>query len=308
MVRTSAIPEIDISGPDRQVGSLLNGDDVEKLREAINWIRHHRGYRLKEIAQDCGAPDHTVRNFAYRKSVRPDGAVLGRLYKFVVTNRELLPDNYFEGHGHDQSTALKSYLGQPASIDLIKMRGAISETDLKRIYDRYSGYYLCFRQSHRRDTMSVSWLHILPLARKVVPGQESLPLPRFTLFVTYPEAFDLGPTQSYVVVGYGFSHSGRIYLTGQHDGKLQHFILDEAPTRRFTYLQGLFLGASEEDRQPIAAHVVCQYLGGNVSRSHWQDHVGIFSSSKFKDVFDNAEIVMKAIGDAAPLAVEASNA
>ena len=75
------MPEIDISGPDRQIGSMLSGEEVEKLREAINWIRRHRGLRLKEIAQDCDATDHTVRNFAYRKSVRPDSAFLGRLYK-----------------------------------------------------------------------------------------------------------------------------------------------------------------------------------------------------------------------------------
>ena len=68
--------DIDISGPDRQIGSLLSGEEVERLREAINWVRHHRGLRMKEIASECEAPEHTVRNFAYRKSVRPDGAFL----------------------------------------------------------------------------------------------------------------------------------------------------------------------------------------------------------------------------------------
>ena len=50
---TGRMPDIDISGPDRQVGSLLSGEEVERLREAINWIRRHRGLRLKEIALDC---------------------------------------------------------------------------------------------------------------------------------------------------------------------------------------------------------------------------------------------------------------
>ncbi|MCP4307811.1 MAG: hypothetical protein GY788_23640 [bacterium] len=43
---TVRVPDVDISGPDRQIGSLLSGDEVEKLREAINWVRRHRGLRL----------------------------------------------------------------------------------------------------------------------------------------------------------------------------------------------------------------------------------------------------------------------
>ena len=121
------MPDIDISGPDRQVGSLLSGEEVERLREAINWIRRHRGLRLKEIALDCDAPEHTVRNFAYRKSVRPDSAFLGRLYKYIVNNHELLPDGYLAGQDEAQATA-ESVLGRPASIDLIRMTGTLSET------------------------------------------------------------------------------------------------------------------------------------------------------------------------------------
>ena len=48
--------EIDVSGPDRQVGALLSGDEVERLREAVNWIRRHRGLRLKEIASNSEIP------------------------------------------------------------------------------------------------------------------------------------------------------------------------------------------------------------------------------------------------------------
>ncbi len=43
---TVRVPDVDISGPDRQIGSLFSGDEVEKLREAINWIRRHCGLRL----------------------------------------------------------------------------------------------------------------------------------------------------------------------------------------------------------------------------------------------------------------------
>ncbi len=302
------MPEIDISGSDRQIGSSLSGEEVEKLREAVNWIRRHRGLRLKEIAQDCDAPDHTVRNFAYRKSVRPDSAFLGRLYKYIVKNRELLPDGYFASQSEAQAEALKSVLNQPASLDHIKMQGSITDSDLKRVYDRYSGYYLCFRHSHRPETILVSWLHIFPLSPKAKTTHGGLPLPRFTLFVEYPEPFDLGTAQSYVVVGYGFSRSGRIFLTGHHDGKLQHFILNEAPTRRFTYLQGLCLGTSEENTQPFASHVVCQYLGGNASRNDWSDQVGVFPNDQFNTLFDNANVIMRAIGDDVPLVARTDGA
>ena len=48
--------EIDLSGPDRQVGALLSGEEVERLRDAINWVRQHRGLRMKEIALDSDIP------------------------------------------------------------------------------------------------------------------------------------------------------------------------------------------------------------------------------------------------------------
>ena len=87
--------EMDLSGSDRQIGSMLSGDEVERLREAINWLRKHRGFRMNEIALECDIPEHTVRNFAYRKSKRPDSAVLGKIYKYFVGNRELLPEGFF---------------------------------------------------------------------------------------------------------------------------------------------------------------------------------------------------------------------
>ena len=71
--------EVDHARPDREVGSMLSGDEVERLREAIGWLRGQRGLRLKDIALGCDAAEHTVRNFAYRKSIRPDNAFLGKV-------------------------------------------------------------------------------------------------------------------------------------------------------------------------------------------------------------------------------------
>ena len=45
--------EMDLSEADRPVGSMLSGEEVERLREAISWLRKHRGFRMKEIALQC---------------------------------------------------------------------------------------------------------------------------------------------------------------------------------------------------------------------------------------------------------------
>lgn len=200
--------EIDVSGPDRQVGALLSGDEVERLREAVNWIRRHRGLRLKEIASNSEIPEHTVRNFAYRKSVRPDSACLGRLYKFFVGNRELLPEGFFATAADRPTEPSEGIFGRIARLDLMKMEIPISESDLKRVYDRYSGYYLCFRRSYRPDFISVSWLHILPLRPTGRISRWGLPLPRFTIFINYPDPFDPESTHAYIIIGYVLCRHG----------------------------------------------------------------------------------------------------
>ena len=182
--------EIDLSGPDRQVGALLSGEEVERLRDAINWVRQHRGLRMKEIALDSDIPEHTIRNFAYRKSVRPDSACLGRLHKYFVGNRELLPEGFFAAGEEAIAEIGEGLFGRLARFDLVKMELPISESDLKRVYDRYSGYYLCFRRSQRPSCFSVSWLHILPLRPTGKISRWGLPLPRFTIFIKYPDPLD----------------------------------------------------------------------------------------------------------------------
>ena len=134
------------------------------------------------------------------------------------------------------------------------------------MFDRYSGYYLCFRQSHRPAMISVSWLHILPLNPNLDVAKVGLPLPRFTLFIEYPDAIDPEAGRSYIIGGYVIRRNGRIYLVGQNDGDLKYFTFKEPSNRRFTYMQGISLLTSVEDGEPFATRVVCQYLGAKAAR------------------------------------------
>ncbi len=109
--------DIDCSRSDREVGSVLSGEEVERLREAIGWLRGQRGVRLKDIALGCDAAEHTVRNFAYRKSIRPDNAFLGKLSKFIAGRKELLPDDFFANGKEARPT--------PACLAWAKKRGLI---------------------------------------------------------------------------------------------------------------------------------------------------------------------------------------
>ena len=62
-------------------------------------------------------------------------------------------------------------------------------------------------------------------------------------------------------------------------------------------MQGLSLLTSAEDSEPFAARVVCQYLGEKASREDWGDKIGVFSDEAFHEIFDNADIIKRAIGD-----------
>ena len=434
--------DIDPSLPDRHVGSMLSGEEVERLRQAIGWLRENRGLRLKDLALGCDSAEHTIRNFAYRKSNRPDNSFLGKLYKYLAGNKELLPAGhltadahvadapdgslrafsrfdlikmelpiaegdlkrmfdrysgyylfyrrsyrpgrmsvswlhllplspklklskgslplprftlftkypdridpdatqmyivpgyatarngrlYFVGH---QNGELKFFtLTEPPSarftyilpaghltadahvadapdgslrafsrFDLIKMELPIAEGDLKRMFDRYSGYYLFYRRSYRPGRMSVSWLHLLPLSPKLKLSKGSLPLPRFTLFTKYPDRIDPDATQMYIVPGYATARNGRLYFVGHQNGELKFFTLTEPPSARFTYMQGICLFSSADDNQPFSTRLVCQRLGPDVDRDDWEDKIGIFPVEQFNKAFDNADIVTRALGD-----------
>ena len=288
--------EFDRSRPDREVGAMLSGDDVERLRETVGWLRGERGLRLKDIALGCDASEHTVRNFAYRKSIRPDNAFLGQLYKFIAGREALLPDAFLTNGKGARPRGRGETIGRLGRFDLVRMEMPISEDDLKRVFDRYCGYYLCFRQSFRPNRVSVSWLHILPLNPKLDIAKNGLPLPRFTLFIEYPDPVDPKAGRSYIIGGYVTRRNGHIYFTGQNDGEVKNFIFKEPPNRRFTYLQGLSLQTSSEDGELFAARVVCQYLGPKAAREDWAGKIDVFPAASFNDLFDNADIINRAIG------------
>ncbi|MFQ5958310.1 MAG: hypothetical protein ACE5LF_02975 [Alphaproteobacteria bacterium] len=288
---------IDVSRPDRDVGSTLSGAEVERLREALNWVRKNRGVRLTEIAAGCDVPEHTVRNFAYRKSNRPDNAFLGRLCKYFAEDREILPESFFLDPRETRPQTPRDLLGRLAQFDLIRLELPITEDDLKRVFDRYSGYYLCFRRSYRPARMSVSWLHIRPLSPSLDITREGLPLPRFTLFIEYHDRFDPDMTRSYIIVGYTISRNGHLFFIGHHDGELQYLTLNEPSIRKFNYLQGLCLLTSTGDRQPFSTRLVCQYLGREASRPAWEEKIGVFPDDDFDSLFDNADVVKRALGD-----------
>ena len=288
--------DIDLSRPDREVGASLSGDEVEKLREGISWMRKHHGLRIQDVALGSSVPEHTIRNFTGRKSNRPENGVLGRLYKFMVSNSELLPDEILNVDLDVLSQ--KSDRVSRLPDDLIKKKVLpVSEADLKRVYDRYTGYYVCYRRSHRPGKISVSWLHIIPLKVDTKEFEGNLPLPRFTLYAKYSDRIDPKRTQSYITIGYVFSRKSRIYVTGHHDGALQHFILSEPTVSKFSYLSGLCLLTSVGSPSPFSARVVCQYLGSNAERLDWEDKIGVFTEKAFNKRFENAEVVVGAIGN-----------
>ena len=289
--------EVDCSRSDRDVGSVLSGEEVERLREAIGWLRGQRGLKLKDIALGCDAAEHTVRNFAYRKSIRPDNAFLGKLYKFIAGRKELLPDDFFAKGEEAPPRGRGEFIGRLGRFELVRMELPITIDDLNRVFDRYSGFYLCFRPSYRPGRVSVSWLHILPLNPNLDVVTEGLPIPRFTLFIEYPDAIDPGAKRSYIIGGYVLRRNGRIYLVGQNDGDLKYFTFKEPSNRRFTYMRGLSLLTSVEDGEPFATRVVCQYLGKKAAREDWDGKIGVFPDATFHDLFDNADIIKRAIGD-----------
>ncbi len=289
--------ELDAVRPDRDVGATLSGEDIERLREAVGWIRRERGLRLKDIALGCDAAEHTVRNFAYGKSIRPDNAFLGKLYKYIAECVELLPDDFIANGKASRPRGRDEAIGRLGRFDLVRMELPITEDDLMRMFDRYSGYYLCFRQSYRPAKVSVSWLHILPLNPNLDIAKDGLPMPRFTLFIEHPDPVDPEAGRSYIIGGYAYRRNGHIYLLGQNDGELKSFTFKEPSHRRFTYIKGLSLMTSAEDSEPFASRVVCQYLGRKAAREDWSDKIGVFPVEMFHDLFENADIIKRAIGD-----------
>jgi hypothetical protein len=246
-------------------------------------------------------PEHTVRNFAYRKSNRPKNAFLGKLYRHFSRRPDLLPEDLAPVAAGLRVHAPREPLGRIAQYDLIRLELPISADDLRRVYDRYNGYYLCFRRSHHAERMSVAWLHLRPLSPTVDISREGLPLPRFTLFIKYADPFDPELVRSHIIMGYTISRNGRLFFVGHHDGELQYLVLNEPTIRPFTYLQGLCLLTAADDKQPFSTRIVCQRLASDARRPAWEEHIGVFAEADFAGRFANAEIIVRARGEAPPI-------
>jgi transcriptional regulator with XRE-family HTH domain len=282
------------SRSDRRAGAMLDPDAVERMRRAVVWLQKNRGLRLKDVANECDIAEHTVRNFAYGKSGRPDNTSLGRLYRFLETYREFVPGDILPAPRANRSPR-EGPANRSISYEFLRNEFPLEEADVHRVYERYAGYYLCYRQSYRSDRLSVSWLHIRSLKRGRTEADE-LPLPRFTLYAKFPDRFDAAEVSSYIIYGYVLTRHERLFFTGQRDGDLKYMVLREPSVRKFTYLHGLCLFTSVDDREPFAARMSCQYLGPTAGRDPRRTTIGLYAPDEFRNSFANAEVIERALG------------
>ena len=281
---------------DRQTGAALDQETVERLRGGVVWMQKNRGLRLKDVAVGCDVAEHTVRNFAYGKAARPDNTFLGRLYRYLANYREMIPSEIVWKLDGASDAATHHRTIVPLFYDMIRAQVQVDEKDLLRVYERYVGYYLCFSRSEHADRLVVSWLHLRALNSTAQSTVGRVPMPRFTLFSRYPDRFDANHADDYVSAGYVMTRHGNIYFTGQRDGELRYMILEEPSIRKFTYLEGLYLGTSVDDGAPFASRVMCQHLGLRASRAAWEHRIGSFAAEEFRLHFDNAELVERVLG------------
>jgi hypothetical protein len=277
----------------RRIGAMLDARDVDRLRRATVWLQKTRGVRYKDIAAGCSFPEHTVRNFAHGKSKRPDNTFVGQLASYLATNRDLLPDALRPPAVWASSASRPAELSKPARFDAIRAEMPIEEADLRRVYERYAGYYLCFARSARLDRIAVSWLHIRPLPKT---GAARLPLPRFTWYSRYTDRVDASVARSYVVAGYCVARHGCVFLTGQTDGEPRYLMLQEPAVPRFAFLDGLLLDRAPDTREPAAARVLCRYLGVRATNSDRRGIVGEYRLPQFRRAFPAAAAVEAALG------------
>lgn len=280
----------------RDIGAGLSGDQIDRLRHVVPWVRSHHRLRMKDIAAAAGVEVHTLRNFVSGKSRRPADLFLGRLNTFFLSNAKLLPDGYPEANAAS-SASEGSSIGRRVWPSAIKRLLPLSERDLMRIHDRYSGGYLCFGLSYNPAKIAIAWMSIRRQRDRSRLRGDEITIPRFTVTMRYPDRIDPKVMHRYSVGGLVTSHSGMLFLLGHHGGDLKYMVLREPRAPSFTYLQGVALLTSVNDRQPFAVRALCQYLGRNASRREWQDRIGVYSRDELPHVIDNAEAVKRAIGE-----------
>jgi len=281
---------------DRQAGAALDRETVERLRRGVVWMQKNRGLRLKDVAVGCDVAEHTVRNFAYGKAARPDNTFLGRLVRYLEDFRDTIPSELgWQGEPPGAASA-RRWHAKPLHFETVHNEVPFDRNDLVRIYERYSGYYLCFWRWQRPSRLSVSWLHIRSRNGTAPEDSDELLMPRFTLYSRIPDRIDTGRHDEIIAVGYVTSRRGNIFLAGQHDGEPRYMILREPTVRKFVYLDGLWLATSIDNRVPFATRVVCQYLGVRAPRRPWQNRITLYSEEDFRRQFSNAEVLERVLG------------
>lgn len=281
---------------DRQTGAALDRETVERLRRGVVWMQKNRGLRLKDVAVGCDVAEHTVRNFAYSKAARPDNTFLGRLVRYLEDFRDMIPSELAWKTEPLGAASARRRHAKPLRYEIVHTEVPLDENDLLRVYERYSGYYLCFWRAQRSSRMSVSWLHIRAHNPAAQAQRGEVLMPRFTLYNRIPGRVDTERHDEIISVGYVATRHGNIFLTGQHDGEPRYMILREPSVRKFVYLEGLRL-TTAEDRTPLATRVLCQYLGPRAARRPWQNRISLFAEDDFRRQFDNAEVVERVLGN-----------
>lgn len=280
---------------DRQAGAALDQETVERLRGGLVWMQKNRGLRLKDVAIGCDVSEHTVRNFAYGKAARPDNTFLGRLVRYLEHYRDTIPSELAWKTESLGAISKRRRHATPLRYEIVNTEVGFDESDLARVYERYSGYYLCFWRARRSCRLSVSWLHIRGQNPASQAERGELLMPRFTLYNRIPDSIDAERHDEIISVGYVNTRHGNIFLTGQHDGEPRYMILREPSVRKFVYLQGLRL-TTADDRAPISTRVLCQYLGSRAARRLWQNRISLFSEEEFRRHFENADVVERVLG------------
>ena len=122
----------------REIGARLSGADVDRLRQAVTWVRTQHGLRMNDIAAAAGVEEHTLRNFVSGKSQRPADVFLGRQDAYFRSNSNLLPADFLANEDASSRPQVQG-VGKFVRQGDIERLLPISERDLMRIYDRYSG-------------------------------------------------------------------------------------------------------------------------------------------------------------------------
>ena len=259
-------------------------------------MQKNRRVTLKDVAAGCDVTEHTVRNFAYAKVVRPDNMFLARLVRYLGEFRDIIPSEFVWNTEPLIAASKRRRHATPLRYEIVHSEVPLNENDLLRVYERYTGYYLCFWRSQRANRVSVSWLHIRSPNAAAQLERGELLMPRFTLYSRIPDRLDTSRHDELIAVGYVATRRGNLFLTGQQDGEPRFMIFREPSVRKFAYLEGLCLSTTADDWSPFAARVLCQYLGPHATRATWQKHITLYSEEDLRRQFSNADVVERVLG------------